>query len=106
MNTNEFKKAFHIAKSNADLSTVSIDHLYGYGLKSFEPVTTTLEAIAAVMRWQALRFDGSWDMDEINDIKILGKKKFEVIDGEFTILDGEFTPEQLTAIKVSACLRF
>ena len=106
MNAIEFKKAFHLAKSNVDLSNVDISHLYGYGLKRFEPVTTTIEAVAAVMRWQALRFDGSWDMEEINDIKQCGKKKFDIVDGEFTVLDGEFTPAQLTAIKVSACLRY
>lgn len=78
MNTAEFKSALKIAKSNADLSNVSIEHLFGYGLNKFQPTSTSIEAVAAVMRWQAARFDGSWDESELNDIRVSGRRKFIV----------------------------
>ena len=102
MDAKEFKMAFALAKSNADFSNVNIDHLSGYGLKDFQPVTTTLEAVAKIMRWQALHFNGSWDMEELDGIKYVGKKKFEIIDGEFSVVPGVFNAKQITAIRVAA----
>jgi len=76
MNTAEFRKALSIAKSGSDLLHVNIDHLFGYGLNKFQPTSTSLEAVAAVMRWQAAKFDGSWDEQELNDIRVAGRRKF------------------------------
>jgi len=102
MNTPEYKAAFTLARSSADLSKVTTDHLFGYGLKDFEPTATTLEAVAAVMRWQALRFNGSWDNEELDSIRQLGKKRFIIIDGEFSVVPGSYNPEQLNAIRCAA----
>lgn len=76
MNTSEFRRALAIAKSDKDLSNVSIDHLFGFGLNTFAPTSTSLEAVAAVMRWQALFMDGSWDEAELNIIRECGRRKF------------------------------
>lgn len=102
MNTAEYRAAFKLAQSSADLSKVSTDHLFGCGLKEFQPTTTTIEAVAALMRWQALCFNGSWDMEALEDVRFIGRKKFIIIDGEFAVVPGTFTPEVVTAIKCSA----
>jgi len=101
MNANEFKAAFAIATSNKDLTDVSFDHLYGYGLKDFEPVSTTLDAIAKVMRWQALYMNGTWDQEELDTIRIVGRKKFIVTDGCF-VLAGVYSENQQNVIKSAA----
>jgi len=80
MNLSDFKRAFAVAKSNKDLSNVFIDHLFGFGLKSFEQTSTTLDAVASVMRWQAKLMNGSWDESELNVIREVGRKKFVIID--------------------------
>lgn len=80
MNTKEFREALKVAKSNKDLSNISIDHLFGYGLKNFQSTSTSIDAVAAVMRWQALAMDGSWDEGEVNLIRLVGRKKFIISD--------------------------
>jgi len=80
MTLKEFKQAFEIAKSDKDLCNVSLDHLFGFGLKTFNPTSTTLDAVAATMRWQALSMNGEWDMEELNAIRECGRKKFLIID--------------------------
>jgi len=77
MTSKEFKKALEIAKNfKIDLTTVSIDHLIGYGRSNFEAVSTSLNAVAVIMRWQGINVDGSWDEEELDAIRVIGRKKF------------------------------
>lgn len=101
MNSNEFKAAFAIAASSKDLTDVSIDHLFGYGRKCFQPTATTLDAVAAVMRWQALFLNGQWDQAELNEIREIGRKKFIITDACF-VLPGEYNEHQKDSIRASA----
>jgi len=102
MNAIEFKKAFAIAKSGKSLAHINIDCMFGFGLKDFQPVTCTLEQIAYLMKWQALQFNGVWLSEELEIIRQAGKKKFIIIDGEYTVIDGIYTPEQISGIRVAA----
>jgi hypothetical protein len=101
MNANEFKAAFAIASSDKDLSDVSFDHLFGFGLKDFQPVSTTLDAIAKVIRWQTLFMNGTWDQEELDTIRSIGRKQFIVIDACF-VLAGDYTANQQNIIKSAA----
>jgi inorganic pyrophosphatase/exopolyphosphatase len=101
MNTQEFKAAFAIAKSSQDLSHVDTSHLFGYALKDFQPTATTLEAVAAIMRWQALYFNGNWNQEELDEIRQIGRKRFIISDSSFT-LTGIFTEQQKNTLKAAA----
>jgi hypothetical protein len=76
----QFQSAFAIAKDfNRDLSNVDDSILYGYGLNSFKPVYTTLEAVAKTIRWQALQFNGEWDAEALNEVAEAGRRNFLVL---------------------------
>jgi hypothetical protein len=83
MNKSELTKAFEIAQkpieTDMDKINSAIAIFDGFGLSDFQPVHVTLRQIAILMRWQALYFNGDWDMKEINDIAYVGRKKFIVI---------------------------
>lgn len=76
----QFQQAFAIAKDfNRDLSSVDDSILYGFGLASFKPVHTTLEAVAKTIRWQALQFNGQWNAEALNEVAELGRKNFLIL---------------------------
>jgi hypothetical protein len=76
----QFRKAFAIADDQSiDLSNVDDSILYGCGLPEFKPVYTTLEAVAKLIRWQALQFNGQWDAQELDEVATIGRKKFMVL---------------------------
>jgi hypothetical protein len=80
MTLSEFKSAFAIAKDlKRDLSDVDDSNLFGYGLSSFHPVHTTLEAVAKTIRWQALQWNGQWDAEQLDQVAKLGRKNFIVL---------------------------
>ena len=79
MITLEFAEAFEIAKSDEDLSAIDDTPLYGCALRNFKPVHTTLRAVAKLIRWQALKLNGDWDMTEIDDLANIGRTKFLII---------------------------
>jgi len=76
----QFQSAFAIAKDfNRDLSKVDDNILFGFGLTSFVPVYTTLEAVAKTIRWQALQMNGQWDSEALNEVAMLGRKNFLIL---------------------------
>jgi hypothetical protein len=81
MTTSEFQTAFSIANSESDLSGEDTSHFNGFALSDYEPRSCTVRQLAALMRWQALLFNGKWDMDALEDIRHCGRRKFIVLDG-------------------------
>jgi len=80
MTLQQFQAAFAIAKDfDRDLSNVDDSTLYGYGLDDFKPVHTTLEAVAKIIRWQALQFNGEWNAEALNEVAELGRRNFLVL---------------------------
>jgi hypothetical protein len=80
MTKTEFKAAFKIAQdSTVDLSKVDDGYLFGCGLKDFKPVSVRLVEVAKLLRWQGYRWDGSWDMIEVEKVREIAKKKFIVV---------------------------
>lgn len=80
MTFKQFQIAYSIAKDfDRNLSDVDDSNLYGFGLREFRPTHTTLEAVAKIIRWQALQFNGEWDIDALNEVIQHGRKKFLVL---------------------------
>jgi hypothetical protein len=80
MTLQQFQAAFAIAKDfNRDLTNVDDSLLYGFGLASFVPVHTTLEAVAKTIRWQALQFNGEWNAELLNEVAECGRRNFIVL---------------------------
>lgn len=80
MTAKEFKTAFSIADSESDLSHEDTTRFMGFGLQDFAPVCCTLRQIASLIRWQALTFAGTWEMDALDEIREYGRRKFIVLD--------------------------
>ena len=79
MTKNEFSAAVKLAKSNADLSNIDDSHLHGCALSDFQPVHTSLQAVAKLVRYQCAMFNGGWDESECNALALIAKRKFLIV---------------------------
>jgi hypothetical protein len=79
MTAAEFKNAAEIAKSNADLSGIDTEILFGYGLPEFVPVAATVETVAAVIRWDCLMLNGEFDSLALDNLHRIFRRKVTVI---------------------------
>ena len=80
MTAKQFKSAFEIADNPAiDLSDVDTNRIVGYGMADFKPVYVDLYVVAKEIRWHALRFDGTWDFDALDEVRRYGRKSFRII---------------------------
>lgn len=83
MNKQEMKTAFAIAKEQTDngdhLDNHTLAIFAGFGLRSFKPVNVTISAVAQLIRWQALQFNGEWNAEALNEIANAGRRKFRII---------------------------
>jgi len=67
MTKHQFAKALQLAASDTDIH-VDLSVFDGFGLRDFKPVYTTTQAVAALIRWQAMRLDGQLDYNEVRHI--------------------------------------
>jgi hypothetical protein len=79
MTKNQLSRAMEMARATVNLSNVDIGIFHGFGLPSFKPVWCTIEQIAVLIRWQAIKFDGSIDSDALQELASAGRKKFLVL---------------------------
>jgi len=79
MTKQELSTALEIARSDADLSGVDTNIFSGCALHGFSPVTVTLDALAAFVRYQVVCLDGSIDARELDDIASYGRRVFRVV---------------------------
>ena len=79
MTTSDFRKAMEIAKSDEDLSNENLDIFHGYAFADFKQVFCSLRALARLIRWQCIKFDGSIDSEELDTLVRVGKRKFIVV---------------------------
>lgn len=79
MTKQEFKRAFEVAKSGDDLDHVDYSALDGCGLPDFQPVHTTIDAVARLIRWQARYMNGGWDSQELDNVAQIARKRFIII---------------------------
>ena len=80
MTKGEIKRAFKLSRSDADLSEHDISVFDGCALPDFKyPIHTTIEAVAKLFRYQALMFNGEWDLKELSECAWIARKKFIAI---------------------------
>ena len=81
MTKDELSQAVAVATSEADLSNevANIDIFNGYGLPGFKPVYVTVRQVAALIRWQAVQFDGGVHAESLNELAYAGRQKFQIL---------------------------
>lgn len=79
MTKQQLSDALAIAQTKESLSNEDISHFDGFGLPDFQPITCTLRQLARLVRWQCVRFNGSIDADNLNEIANCGRHRFNVV---------------------------
>lgn len=78
MTKQQFDRAYKLARSRANLAHVDMSHLHGFALPDFKPTVTTIEAVAALMRWQAQLGRDTWDSAIMNGLWRKSRRLFLV----------------------------
>lgn len=68
-----------MVENGVDLSKVSDFHLTGCAMREFQPVATTIEAAAKFIGYHARQFNGTWDENELENMRKIAKKKFLIV---------------------------
>ncbi len=72
MTAKEFKVATEMAKeSSVSLPWELHNVLYGCGCSDFKPVCVSLKAVASLLRYQCMCFNGSWDESEYQEMRAI-----------------------------------
>lgn len=81
MNKKEFSEILEIVQdSRIDLTDVDEMILHGCALPDFQyPVYVTRKQVAKLIRWDCIQFNGQFDSEELNNIGIIGKRKFIIV---------------------------
>lgn len=69
MTSQDFQRAFDLAKSSEDLSGHDINIFNGFGLPSFKPIVATVQSVARCIRWQAQYLSGGWDNEALTECR-------------------------------------
>lgn len=80
MNKQELKKIMEIAEDYDKCKGQDISLFEGCAYSNFKKVYCTKEQVASLFRYQALQFNGKWDMEALNEC-------IEIARGKFTILN-------------------
>lgn len=81
MKAEEIKKAVEIATSDISLDNVDDDHLFGFALPHSGKVMSTMDAVAKMVRWQCCRFDGTFDNEELNNLRDPMRRNITIVSG-------------------------
>ena len=79
MTKDEFKAAVEIATGPRDLRGIDTTPLHGYGLGGFRAAGVTLDAVAAVIRWQCCYMSGGIDATELATIHRVFRRRVTVV---------------------------
>ena len=82
MKATDLDMALAIARSDTALNVADLSLFDGFGLPGFRPVTCTVEALAMLVRWQCVCFDGSIDSEALQEIAECGRHRFTVLSGK------------------------
>lgn len=80
MKATQLQAALDIARSDAALNIEDIGIFDGYGLRGFEPITCTVEALAMLIRWECVQLNGEINAEALAELARVGRHKFTVID--------------------------
>lgn len=78
MTKDELSRAVELAKTKAELPQ-DLSIFDGFGLPDFQPVHTTIDAVAALIRWQCQCLYGGFDLEALNEVAYCGRRKFLII---------------------------
>lgn len=87
MKATEFDRAWRLALSPADLTDADDSPLHGCGLPDFSPVRVPIEAVAKLLRWQAVyigrgegqpKYDGD-ELENMRKILVYPSRRVEII---------------------------
>lgn len=81
MNKKEFSEILEIVQNKEiDLSEIDELILHGCALPEFKyPVYVTRKQVAKLIRWDCLMWNGEFNSEELNQIGIIGKRKFRIV---------------------------
>ena len=79
MTAQQLSEAVTVARSHARLNLEDLAIFDGFGLAGFKPIVCTLDALAMLVRWQCVCFDGSIDHEALNEIANLGRHRFHIV---------------------------
>jgi hypothetical protein len=79
MKTADLDRALALARSEASLNVADLSIFDGFALPDFRPVTCTVEALAMLVRWQCVCFDGSIDAEALQELATCGRRRFLVL---------------------------
>ncbi len=79
MTRQQLGRAFVLATSSEDLTRENYDNLCGFGLPGFNPVFTTVRAVARLIRWQCVQLNGGIDSRALSEIAELGRTRFQIV---------------------------
>ena len=82
MKASDLDSALALARSDAPLSVTDLALFDGFALPDFGQVTCTVEALAMLVRWQCVCFDGSIDGAALQEIATVGRHRFTVLNGK------------------------
>ena len=82
MKATDLDTALAIARSDRALNIEDLAIFDGYGLPDFQPITCTVEALAMLLRWECLCFNGSVDGAALHLIAERGRHRFTVLTGK------------------------
>ena len=82
MTMQQLSQAVAIARSDKPLDIESMGIFDGFGLPEFKPVVCTLDALAMLVRWQCVQFNGGLDPQALNEIAECGRHRFHVVGSE------------------------
>ena len=82
MKATDLDAALSIARSAVPLNVADLSLFDGFALPEFRPVTCTVEALAMLVRWQCVCFDGSIDGNALQEIAACGRHRFTVLTGK------------------------
>jgi len=80
MTKDDLSEALSLARSRAVLPSFDeLEIFRGYALPEFQPIDCTLELLAALLRWEVIRFDGGIDHEALNELSRAGRHRFRVL---------------------------
>lgn len=96
MTKTEFSRAFELAQSNAELGVP--DPIFdGCGLPGYQPIATTLEAVAALLRWQCIGIFGDWiDQQALQEMRHICRHKFTIVGDSLSSLQKVRDPHAIS----------
>lgn len=82
MTREQLQTALALATSRRGLNLDDLALFDRFGLPDFKPVTCTVSALAMLVRWQCICFNGSIDPDALDEIASIGRHRFLVLGDE------------------------